>query len=902
MTIGSSDSLAVNSPLYGRERELRQIEKLLAQTRDESIPQAVRIVGRSGYGKTAVVDTVVGRADRAGWSIFRATCHPGQQHAALAALRRMVNVGLNHLEAERARYVSGLESELASPEAHVSRYQTAVIRMFEGLLLDRPVLIAIDDIQWLDAESASCFERLMSSAAASRLFVIFGDRRDQAAPTSELPIIDIALKPLDKEAALQIVRSEFPDGNSDVVAAIVERAQGVPFDLKTLASQAARDGAHSIDEVLKSVKTAIADQIQALSAPVRDFLQLCALIEEPIELRILHLLTRDERALLMLVDSVVPRYLVADGRELRFTHALVGEAVRSTIVLELPLQKRILKALLGASEPNLRSFDRVAHHAGECGDRSIEYDYTVRLAHEAFAIEAFDAAIAAFQRALGIQSPPSQTYVSFFSEYAMALRVTDRWGEARDVLEEALRQGMARKIEGLGPLAASLVWCISLEEDVHRAKLRYDELMSRMIGRDRLELLGVGAMLAMQLGEPAALAAIKQELGADQEAGSVGRFIIAEAGLAAYLGHFEEAKAHLQEARALDDPHTLHKFTTEVVGLWIDFFQRGCVVQEQLPRLLRHEQRELPRAVIHDVLDIGMHSDLARGRWEDAMAKVEAATPQAMRTGDSRLHALAVSAAIAAFTGRAPSYSDMIQADLSAAIRNGYRDRALELGYWWTAYKCRQDHTAAAALASKLRGWLNADTSFSTFFLPIAAFLYALRASDEALLADLASRTPRAERSPWHRAHELLAVGAAKHALHRNDGAANLVQAEEIFRTLCCDFYAAFTAEILSRPTDNDMRLLLALGVREDGTQKRISAFPGKTKGRSAVAAAAPSVREMQVAELVAEGYSNRKIAEELVLSERTVEAHIANIFSKLDISSRTQLTRWIIERREAIA
>lgn len=46
--------------------------------------------------------------------------------------------------------------------------------------------------------------------------------------------------------------------------------------------------------------------------------------------------------------------------------------------------------------------------------------------------------------------------------------------------------------------------------------------------------------------------------------------------------------------------------------------------------------------------------------------------------------------------------------------------------------------------------------------------------------------------------------------------------------------------------------------------------------------------RELQVLRLVAAGWSNRAIAEELVLSERTVDRHVSNILAKLDVPSRT--------------
>jgi len=52
--------------------------------------------------------------------------------------------------------------------------------------------------------------------------------------------------------------------------------------------------------------------------------------------------------------------------------------------------------------------------------------------------------------------------------------------------------------------------------------------------------------------------------------------------------------------------------------------------------------------------------------------------------------------------------------------------------------------------------------------------------------------------------------------------------------------------------------------------------------------------RELEIAGLVAEGRSNREIAERLVLSKRTVDAHVEHILGKLDFSSRAQIAVWI--------
>ena len=54
--------------------------------------------------------------------------------------------------------------------------------------------------------------------------------------------------------------------------------------------------------------------------------------------------------------------------------------------------------------------------------------------------------------------------------------------------------------------------------------------------------------------------------------------------------------------------------------------------------------------------------------------------------------------------------------------------------------------------------------------------------------------------------------------------------------------------------------------------------------------------RERQIAELVREGLSNKEIADRLVISRRTAEAHVENILTKLGFTSRTQVAAWLAE------
>jgi DNA-binding NarL/FixJ family response regulator len=58
------------------------------------------------------------------------------------------------------------------------------------------------------------------------------------------------------------------------------------------------------------------------------------------------------------------------------------------------------------------------------------------------------------------------------------------------------------------------------------------------------------------------------------------------------------------------------------------------------------------------------------------------------------------------------------------------------------------------------------------------------------------------------------------------------------------------------------------------------------------------SARELEIVALIADGKSNIDIADQLVLSKRTVEKHVANILGKLDFTNRTQVARWATENK----
>jgi predicted ATPase/DNA-binding CsgD family transcriptional regulator len=171
----------------------------------------------------------------------------------------------------------------------------------------------------------------------------------------------------------------------------------------------------------------------------------------------------------------------------------------------------------------------------------------------------------------------------------------------------------------------------------------------------------------------------------------------------------------------------------------------------------------------------------------------------------------------------------------------------------------------------------------------LAGTAYALEA-----LAWLAAREGRPERAAWlmgaadplwKRAGSRLSSTAVLEEHHRAaEHAAQEALGEERYATL-----AAAGAR---RP----LAIVIGQALADGDELRGHEPAGGPVTGTSATGNGLTS-REHEIAVLVASGLSNRDIAGRLVISKRTVDAHVEHIFSKLGISSRVQLTVWLRER-----
>jgi DNA-binding CsgD family transcriptional regulator len=126
------------------------------------------------------------------------------------------------------------------------------------------------------------------------------------------------------------------------------------------------------------------------------------------------------------------------------------------------------------------------------------------------------------------------------------------------------------------------------------------------------------------------------------------------------------------------------------------------------------------------------------------------------------------------------------------------------------------------------------------------------------------------------------------------DAAVRGAAAARAFSALGFPYFEALALEADARLPEA-LEIYRRIGDQRDAGRLEARLFPVNRRGRTPQELTA---REREIAELVAHGDSNRTIAERLVLSERTVEHHVASLLGKLGATSRTQVAAHLLGLR----
>ncbi len=273
-------------PCVGRSAELAALQGLCARSAEESVAQAILLVGSAGVGKSRVrYELVRALVDTEVWVARTDPLSQGSAYGVVAELvRRAVGMAVgdapdtrwNALQARLARRLPAREvdrvatflGEVSStPRPGQPSVELAAARSDPALLRDQierafqdwlraecrvhPVLIVLEDLHWGDAPSVALLGEALRELADHPLCVLGVARPEirEVFPNlwADRPVQEVRLAELSKRAAERLVREALRDRpvTDELVARLVERSAGNAFYLEELCRAVAegRDGA-----------------------------------------------------------------------------------------------------------------------------------------------------------------------------------------------------------------------------------------------------------------------------------------------------------------------------------------------------------------------------------------------------------------------------------------------------------------------------------------------------------------------------------------------------------------------------------------------------------------------------------------------------------------------------------
>jgi len=387
--------------MVGRDPELRQLRQLLGSSR----PRIAVISGEPGIGKTRLINeflaTVPGSAPVEGASqsarIFIGQAEPG-------SLARPYEVLLDALDCADAGALADATgatfvdpdalAELADPALSAVERLQAALRVVTELAGEAQTILVFEDLHWADSESVTLFERIADLPL--RLVLIGTYRPDDV--SHRHPIAPLLAR-LDRRHEVTHLRLDrlTPDETAGMLASVTgrpvpyraamalhQRTGGNPFFLEELL-RGAEDA--DLDELVErplpwSMAEALRRQTDELDSSARAIVEAAAVLGHRIPFDLLAAVTETpERDLIPLLRELVAKGLLVETGEDEFTfrHALVREAIAGQLLgrERRRLHEAALDALLrSGADPAL-----VAHHAQQAGRYSDMVDAARRGAH-----------------------------------------------------------------------------------------------------------------------------------------------------------------------------------------------------------------------------------------------------------------------------------------------------------------------------------------------------------------------------------------------------------------------------------------------------------------------------------------------------------------------------------------
>ena len=786
-----------------------------------------------------------------------------------------------------------------------------------------PVVLIVEDIHWADPSTLDFLSFVARNARGERILLVATHRLHDGGDLQALeryidqleraPAVEtVSLDPLTElQVSEQIEAILMRPADATITRRITARTQGNPFYVEELIAHG-----DTAEAPLPAGQAAtLLERVWTLSPETQHVLQVLAAFGRAIEQDLLaEAVAIEEPELSRLLRTAVDSHVIAvDDATLTFRHALTREAVYDAL---LPGERRRLHTAVAdalSKHPDLTDAAELAVQWRAAGKPTAAFTASLEAARAATGVYAYNEAVEHYTAAVALWSSADATGLDHAAVLLDAADAAHRAG-ADELPIQWLELGLAALGEHPDPLrAATFFERLGRFQDHHldksltfynEALLCLDETASaeraRLLGDESLTLtLSVRWDEARDRAERALLVA--QEAGAEAEEG----FARSVLGLVlAYLGEFEPAEAHLEEARRIGE---LLERPEDVSRAYVHLGEVRRL-RGDLPGAL-----EVMAAGLEAARRLGVEASYGRyfalnaaedeyelGHWDAAQERIDRLEGASL-TWSELLLRLTVSGQLAAGRGD----FERARARLDEATGQLRESSATE----WTAYvgACVIELLLTAGEAEQALATATAELERVSgreeqLYTPALVGAAVRAAADVGALADAERHTAWLSgflddaSPPIARAHLAGAVAEC----HRARGASSAEQWDRVARgwdQLQHPYRAAYArvreAEALLAGGDREAAaraLSQALTVAEALGATPLSEWAdglvARKRLRRAVVRRLESAgpeerltrREREVLGLVAEGRTNRQIGSQLHITEGTAALHVSRI------------------------
>ncbi|HKU68267.1 MAG TPA: AAA family ATPase [Candidatus Baltobacteraceae bacterium] len=906
---------ASGAALVGRAEELDRLSAC-AQAVGRGTGALVLLDGDAGTGKTRLLSEIVrapflpkGFATAVAGALDYARAPYAPIRDLLAALDKRFPKVLQSNRVLAAQLAPMLEfrpsGDEASDPARQRQLLDAIVQAISLYAAQSPVMLALEDVHWIDSASADVLVHLSRAISAMRALLLVSFRPVEArqderaqhllAQLARNATLSLSLKPLTATDAMMLI--DDIAGSSlamDVRRGICRLADGNPLLLIEFAKVAAENPDALSGTLPLSLKALVADRLARFDAGDVDVLRVAAIMGEFDPRMLGEIAGMEEARVISTLRKARDASIIGEqrtkGAPFVFRHALIRHAITDDLLAfeTQQLHARIAERL-EREEASAQLHSRLAHHYHHAGAREKARTYNEIAAAEALNIYAYADAAQLFERAIDGRLLDETTRALFkhLSEaYTGAQRPLDAANISKDLFEYALRRGEQQEIadtgfayarqryqllDDEGTLAITRQTCEALDPQ-RRPDLAFNSYSTLAWYMAQLRRLGE-ASEALERAEPLREHGDGPGLVRFYEASGVRKAHAGEG-----LSYRSDIDAALEIAKDLDPKVYILRLDTAIAIAMASNLDDMEFARTQCQKLWQLAET-LPAITTAGSLAMSAWSAYLRGEIAVARALVAKAIP------------FAEEAPLLSFSIACTGIPIALHTDDALLLRQCARPRLLERAF--ASNTPNVYGPVAAAVANQLRTQGRIDearalvtqavrklpTGLNNVPLIVqSAQCAAAEATQKGLaMLELLRERSRSADGGWHLASAYACTGEERRR--------HASRAAEIFAEIP---WVVYQAEALELAGETDAALAVYRRCEFSVDVRRLESA-GAARANSGL-----SKREFEVAALVAQGRSNKNIAESLSLSERTVENHIASIFAKLSLRSRAEIAAFI--------